>query len=70
MTRPWDRDVVILGPKGEPIEAGVSGATYRWATRDCVQAVERRVVRKPFAATLEKSPSLIGTVLRITARRR
>ena len=70
MTRRSVRDVVVLGAEGAPVEVAVSAATYRWARRDCARGVERRIVRKPFAATLEKSPSLIGTMLRIAARRR
>lgn len=48
----------------------VSDETYRWAQRDCAQEVERRAIRKPFPATIEKTPNLCGPVLRLSSARR
>lgn len=45
----------------------VSEETLRWARRDCASGPERRRIRRPFIATIEKIPNLCGPVLRFAS---
>ena len=69
--RTASNEVAILRCDAEGFEVvDVSEETYRWAQRECLHGNERRRIRKPFVATIEKSPNLCGPVLRIASDER
>jgi hypothetical protein len=59
--------VIYRDDASAPVVVEVSAATLRWSRSDCAQGPERRRIRRPFAATIEKIPNLCGPVLRIAA---
>jgi hypothetical protein len=61
-------EVAILRDETNRFEViEVSEKTYRWAQRDCALGSERRRIRRPFAATIVKTPNLCGPVLRLAS---
>jgi len=60
-------EVILHHPETGIVElVGVSEETWRWSRHDSPQGPERRRIRRPFAATIEKIPNLCGPVLRLT----
>jgi len=45
----------------------VSEETLRWSRRECAHGPERRSIRRPFVATIEKTPNLYGPLLRFAS---
>lgn len=61
-------EVVLYSPDRRRVEVvEVSKETWRWSIRECAAGPERRTIRRPFAATIEKSPNLLGNVLRLAS---
>lgn len=57
--------VIYRDDASVPEVVEVSAETWRWSRNDCAQGPERRRIRRPFAATIEKISNLCGPVLRL-----
>lgn len=69
MSSPIDSNEVVMyrGDARGVAVVEVSEATFRWSRRECFQGPELRRIRRPFKATIEKTPNLCGPVLRLAS---